>query len=107
MVATPPYFQGVGFTRWCVEQIGKTADALASLKATPDDAKTTQLADAEQAKPPPLGWFAAASTANADALLAQVWAAPDGLALRSVIGDALQELGDPWGELIALQMAGA
>ncbi|MBA2542529.1 MAG: hypothetical protein H0V17_23000 [Deltaproteobacteria bacterium] len=105
MAATPPYFQGAAFTKWCVEQIAATADRLAKQKARPDDAATNKLADAQLATPPKLGWFATRSTAGADALLAKVWAAPDDLPLRSVIGDALQELEDPWGELIALQMA--
>jgi hypothetical protein len=42
--------------------------------------------------------------------LAALWAqhaeAPDDLALRAVLGDALQAAGDPRGELIALQLAG-
>ena len=42
---------------------------------------------------------------SVDALLAQVYAAPDDLELRAVVGDALQQLGDPRGELIALQLA--
>jgi hypothetical protein len=105
MVATPPYFLGAGFTTWCVEQIKATADTLAAMKQTPDDAETKRLAAAQVGTVPPHGWFhvEGKSSPAADVLVAKVFAAPEDLELRTVIGDALLELGDPWGELIALQ----
>ncbi len=106
MVDKPPYFLGAGFTKWCVEQIAATAEALAKLPVRPDDAETVALAEAQHVSPPRDGWFAVESTSDADKLLAQVWAAPEDLPLRSVIGDALIELGDPWGEFIAFQVQG-
>lgn len=42
---------------------------------------------------------------TADALFAEVVRAPDDLALRAVWGDELTRLGDPRGELVALQLA--
>jgi len=36
-------------------------------------------------------------------LLTRLWAKPDDAKLRLVLADLLQEEGDPWGELIALQ----
>jgi hypothetical protein len=104
MVTNPPHFLGAGFTKWCIEQIQATADTLADLKQVPDDAETIRLAEAQVATVPPNGWFHTGKpSAAADELIAKVFAAPDDLELRSVVGDALLELGDPWGELIAMQ----
>ncbi len=46
-------------------------------------------------------------TATVDRLFAAVHAAPDDDAVRAVLADRLQELGDPRGELIAIQLAHA
>ncbi len=101
MVEKRPHFLGAEFTNWCVGQIAETAATLAKQKRPKLDAAAKQLiVDAPVAAAP-------AKRGDPDALVAQVWAAPDDLALRGVIGDALLELEDPWGELIALQVGGA
>jgi uncharacterized protein (TIGR02996 family) len=47
---------------------------------------------------------APATKKSLDALLAPVWAAPDDDDVKAVVGDALLEAGNPWGELIGLQL---
>lgn len=75
------------------------ADALAMIHAT----------TVSEADPDLLARGRAATGFSAD--LDDLWAAlvetPDDLALRSVIADRLQAIGEPRGELIALQLAGA
>ena len=102
---TPPRFFQPKMTKWVATECARVAEALAKLKLPKDDAKTVKLAEAQKVTPPKGGFFAVLTTQDVDSLLAQVWAAPDDMELRAVIGDALQELGDPRGELIALQLA--
>lgn len=91
MLVTKPYFLGREHLAWILAQIAATADALAAL--------------APRTPPPASPWFASPAkrdgATDVAALVAQVYAAPEDLELRSVIGDRLQELGDPRGELIA------
>jgi uncharacterized protein (TIGR02996 family) len=58
-------------------------------------------------RPLPAAASEASPTGSADALFEAVLAAPDDDQARAVWADALQEAGDPRGELIALQLAGA
>lgn len=106
MSTKPPDFFQPKTTRWVADQLAKVADKLAKLAIPKDDARTVRLAEAQAVEPPKQGFFPQTSTDDVDALLARVWQAPDDLELRAVIGDALQELGDPRGELIALQLSG-
>jgi uncharacterized protein (TIGR02996 family) len=108
-VATPPRFLGAGFTKDVVAAIAAAADALERVlapAAVPDD--VAALVAAHRAQVPKRGWLAPPGGADpeVEALLARVYAAPDDRDLRSVVGDALLERDDPWGELIALQMRG-
>ncbi len=100
LVTTPPYFLGAAFTAAMVRKIGETADALERVKAT------DVAVDADVAIPPG-GWFAQRGVAaNVEQILAEVWAHPEDMGVRSVAADVLLEQGDPWGELISLQLAG-
>ena len=78
---TPPRFNQAKLTKWIASECARVADALGPDVVAP------------------------VPTQSVDSLLARVWAAPDDLELRAVIGDALQELDDPRGKLIALQCA--
>ena len=105
--ARPPYFLGARHTAWIVSQLVATADALerVTTKRKPDDAATNALVAAQPVAPPKAGWLVAANPID-DALVQDVWAAPDDDAVRSVVADALLERNDPWGELISLQLLG-
>jgi hypothetical protein len=105
LATNPPRFFQAKFTRWAAGEIAKTADRLARVKVAKDDAATTRLADAQTVRPPKQGFFKRGPSPESEALIARVWENPEDLELRAVIGDALLELGDPWGELIALQLA--
>ncbi len=48
-----------------------------------------------------------APAGDVTSIVAPVWDNPDDDAIRAVVGDALLEVGHPWGELIALQLRGA
>jgi hypothetical protein len=106
LVEEPPRFFQKKFTTWAAGEIGKVADKLAALKLAKDDAQTRWLADAQTVRAPKHGFFPRDFAKDSLPLLERVWNAPGDLELRSVVGDALQELGDPWGELIALQRRG-
>jgi uncharacterized protein (TIGR02996 family) len=106
MVEEPPHFFQQKFTNWVVGEIQKVADKLDRMKLVKDDARTRRLADAQNVKVPEHGFFPRDFTKDSLPLLERVWAAPDDAELRSVIGDALQERGDPWGDFIALQREG-
>lgn len=79
-----------------VEIYAEARELCAGLPTMPPDA--TILAELAQAKG---GW------ADLDSLWAAHVADPGDLATRAVLGDALQRAGDPRGEFIALQLAGA
>ncbi len=104
-VATPPRFFGAAFTATILEQIGQTAETLAKRKPKADPAEDALLA-ANPVDIPKGGWLRATTSGEADRWLASVWAAPDDDGVRSVAADALLEQGDPWGELISLQLLG-
>jgi hypothetical protein len=100
-VKEPPYFFGAAFTEWMLDRIGATADALEKAPRNADDFKITK-----SVKLPTGGWFAKKKApASVEQIVAEVWASPDDMAVRSVAADVLLEQEDPWGELIALQLA--
>jgi uncharacterized protein (TIGR02996 family) len=82
-------------------------EQLPSLVRTLDDHERAQVAAIEAA----LATTAPAQrrdarAVSADELLAAVYANPDDDGARQVLADALQEIGDPRGEFIALQLSG-
>lgn len=85
-------------------EAGDWAEVLPRLPAVraPDAATTRKLRSLSSDHEAPK---ATSGSGDPKALLAAVQAAPDDLEARAVLADRLQELGDPFGELIALQLA--
>ncbi len=89
-LATPPQFVGIAHGKKMVAAIAETLAALE--RACPGQTPTSAW----------LGGSDDRGGANAEELLAQVWANPDDDDTRRVVADALADRGDPWGELIHL-----
>jgi len=86
---------------WAIEEMAKLVRrTVAKLTAAaPTDPPGLARACADAAENIGKGGMAARD------LVAEVYAAPEDLAVRSVLADELQRIGDPRGELIALQLA--
>jgi uncharacterized protein (TIGR02996 family) len=104
-LTTPPPFLGKAHAQTMASLIAATAEQLTS-EARPGDEEGATMAAIEARLTTPAMDFFAHRPAGADALalLAPVWAAPDDLTVRQVVADALLERGEPWGEIIALSM---
>jgi uncharacterized protein (TIGR02996 family) len=88
-----PAFTGNRHRVWMQAQLAATVSAL-------EKACQGKPVPAEPIAPP----RRKAAPSEALRLVERVWARPDDESLRHVVADALQELGDPWGEFIALQL---
>ena len=103
-----------GHTDSALEFVRERTPALfETLRAVPvralgaDDLAVVASCMAALDRPLPAAAAEASPTGSADALFEAVLAAPDDDQARAVWADALQEAGDPRGELIALQLAAA
>jgi uncharacterized protein (TIGR02996 family) len=112
LAATTPSREGN--TESALEFVRERSPALfATLRAVPvralaaDELAVVATCTAALDQPLPAAAAEASPTGSADALFEAVLAAPADDQARAVWADALQEVGDPRGELIALQLAGA
>jgi hypothetical protein len=111
MTKDVPQFLGAAHTKAMVEKMAATADALETAcrnlpKQAIEDAAFAKLE--ALLEEPPADLFrakqqSATGRSNLD-LIARVWERPRDDGLKGVIADALLEAGDPWGELITLQL---
>lgn len=95
-----PPFQGLKHRAWMQERIAETADALAKATAPLKPAKDDDLLALEASLAPEN----APPRPAPGSTVAPVFASPDDDDVRRVVADALLEHGDPWGELIQLQL---
>jgi uncharacterized protein (TIGR02996 family) len=109
--ALPP-FVGAGHRKKMAEARARAADAVeAACRTVPKDSKSRDddLAELESLLEQPAADFFAPKRTGASAstldLMKRVWDHPDDDDVRRVTADALLEAGDPWGELITLQMS--
>src|SRR5206468_162610 len=94
-----PYTDLTAIRTWFRNQIGAAVTDLRARAAAPLDADAMKFVER-------ISQSIAETAAPAERLFAAVAAAPDDDEPRHVLADHLQELGDPRGELIALQLSG-